>query len=150
MPNTWISKILAVPWCRYFSIMTAKTLCNESGGSGWWLDGSDSASQSFCQLIPHVASKSLCPTPGTPVERVERDGHFWIQKTSIQSTGMGILPGSARGQYRWEKKKQQWVTHVPPESKQCHWPPGVPLLHQHWVQGSTMRRQVLCTPFSNA
>lgn len=40
------------------------------------MDGSDSASQSFCQLVPHAASKSLCSIPGTPVESVERDGHF--------------------------------------------------------------------------
>lgn len=40
------------------------------------VDGSDSASQSFCQVIPYMTSKNLCSVPGTPVERVERARHF--------------------------------------------------------------------------
>lgn len=36
------------------------------------LDGSDSASQSFCQLVLHAASKSVCSIPGAPVGKVER------------------------------------------------------------------------------
>lgn len=57
------------------------------------LDGSDSASQSFCQVVPHSALKILCSIPGAPEERVERE--TGISKSKTQAC-----------------RQQKWASHL--------------------------------------